>query len=83
MLSGKGNVLSALNLFDEAILWYDKALNVKLDDVTLSNKGVSLVNLGKFKEALTCHDKALEINPTNATALRNKTIALKKLIDEG
>ena len=44
-----------------------------------SNKGVALGQLGEYDQAINCYTKALEINPNDASAWRNKGIALSKL----
>ena len=46
---------------DEAITWYDKALEVNpRDNHAMRNKGVSLSEKGQEDEAITWFDKALK-----------------------
>ena len=65
---------------EEAIKWYDKALEIKPDFVdALYNKGLALYDLGKPEEAIKWYDKALEIKPDFVDALYNKGLALDSL----
>jgi len=71
-LNNKGVALIELGKFDEAILFYNKALEIQSNDDTLKNKGNALVTLGDLKEAISCYDKALKENPKNVDALIGK-----------
>ena len=63
-LTNEGFALRELGRYDEAINWFDKALEVDSKDVyALTNKGVALDKLGKKMEAFTWVDKALAIDP--------------------
>lgn len=69
----KGNSLSSLGRFDEAIKCHDKALEINPQDADAwINKGISLQHLGRVDEAMKCYDTALEINPQSAEAWNNK-----------
>lgn len=73
----KGISLDELGKYEEAINWYDKALQIDPKDVyALHSKGVALANLGKYEEAITWYDKALAVDPKNVNALTNKGSAL-------
>jgi tetratricopeptide (TPR) repeat protein len=79
-LNNKGTSLEKVGRFDEAIVCYDKALDINSHIVeTWFNKGNSLVSLGHFDEALKCHEKALEINPRHQFGWTNKAVALHAL----
>jgi ribonuclease BN (tRNA processing enzyme) len=57
----KGVSLSEKGQLDEAITWYDKALEVNPRDYNaMRNRGVSLTNQGQLDEAITWLKKALE-----------------------
>ena len=59
-----GNELLNEGKYDEAIVYYDKALEIKPNDVdALNNKGLALYNLERYEEAITYYEKALEIDP--------------------
>ena len=76
----KGVSLRILGKHQEAIVCYDRALEINpRDALAWSNKGFALSDLGKYQEAIICCDKALEINPRDALAWSNKGVALSKL----
>ena len=79
-LNMKGNALLGLDKSEEAIVWFDKALEVNPNYFfALNNKGLALSNLGRYDEAITSYDKALEINPNYEAAKQNKILALQNL----
>ena len=66
-----------LGRYDEAIQYYDKALQIDPNDtVALNNKGVALSDLDRYDEAIQNYDKALQIDPNYTDALNNKGNAL-------
>jgi len=66
--------------YDEAIIIYDKILEIAPDNVAaLSGKASVLNILGKYDEALAYFDKALEIEPSNLGALFGKEVVMKNL----
>ncbi|MFB0561918.1 MAG: tetratricopeptide repeat protein [Candidatus Lokiarchaeia archaeon] len=76
----KGNSLVERGEFEEAIKYYDKALEIDPQDiVAMANKGTALDQLGRYKEAIECFDKVLEINPKDVEALNNKGSSLIRL----
>jgi tetratricopeptide (TPR) repeat protein len=76
----KGNILSNLARFEEAIRCYDKALEINKNyALAQTNKGNALSSLGKYEEAIRCYDKALEINKNYALAQTNKDILIDRL----
>jgi tetratricopeptide (TPR) repeat protein len=63
----KGNEHYYKKEFNEAIMWYDKALGIENNNFDLwYNKGYALVSLGKYEDAVKCYDKAIEIDPGRA-----------------
>ncbi|RIE15808.1 protein kinase domain-containing protein, partial [Candidatus Cryosericum septentrionale] len=61
--NNKGSSLDSLGRYEEAILCYDKALELDPRYVaSWSNKGASLDSLGRFEDAIHCYDKALELD---------------------
>lgn len=78
-LKNLGVTYSFLEMEEEAIECYERALAIKPDDYdSLRQKGVSLSELGLEKEAIECYEKALAIKPDDYRALRSKGISLSK-----
>jgi tetratricopeptide (TPR) repeat protein len=72
--------LASLGHYDEAILWYDKVLDIDPTNISaLNNKGVALYNLGHYDEAILWYDKVLDIDPNDLDAEYNRSIALDTL----
>lgn len=45
--------------YEEALAYYDKALEIKPDErIVLNNKGIALDKLGRREEARACYNKA-------------------------
>ena len=66
-----------LGKYDEAIQYYDKALQVDPNYTdALNNKGDALYDLDKYDEAIQIFDKALQIDPNDTDALNSKGDAL-------
>lgn len=79
-MCNKGLSYDRLGRSEEALLFYDRALQISPADATaLCNKGVALDNLGKTDEALACYEEALRLNPLLAEAWTNKGIILDAL----
>lgn len=78
--NNKGFSLSALGMYQEAITYYDKALEINQRDAMLwYNKGAALYWLGKYKEMLDCCNKSLELDNQDLIAWYNKGLALHNL----
>ena len=76
-LTDKGISLADLGKYEEAIEWYDKALEIDSKYLhALIYKGLALKNLDKFEESIAWYDKALAIQPKDVSALTNKGSAL-------
>ena len=61
--------------FDEAIKWFDKALEVKPDDYNaLRDKGAVYSNKSDFDETIRWCDKALKFKPDDYISLRGKGV---------
>ncbi len=68
-----------LGRYDEAIRYYDKALEIDPEYVYAWNgKGCALDYLRRYDEAIRCYDKALEIGPKYEFVKKNREIAKKK-----
>jgi len=79
-LALKGASLSSLGKYKEAIVCFNKVLEIDPRDAeTWNNKGDALGTLGKYKEAIECYDTALKLNPKFARAWSNKGYALGKV----
>ena len=73
----KGTSLHALSRPEEAIVCYDKALEIDPQDAKGWNgKGISLYALGRIEEAIDCCHKALAVNSRSALTWNNKGILL-------
>lgn len=73
----KGCIYKKLNDLGQAILCYDKAIELKNDFIaSWYNKGILLaqVSLEQIEEAISCFNEALRINPSHPLALRDKEI---------
>lgn len=61
------------NRFDEAIIRYQKALEIHEPDFVLQNKiGSVLIEFKRYQKALSYFDRSLELNKKNPVALYNK-----------
>jgi predicted O-linked N-acetylglucosamine transferase (SPINDLY family) len=78
--SNKGNALNALQLFEEALLSYDRAIELNSNYAEgWSNKGATLNELKRYHEALGHFDRAIKLNPNYAEAWNNKGTTLNEL----
>ncbi len=79
-LYNKAYSLSNLGHLEEALVWYDKALEADSRNADAwNNKGACLHRLGRFEEAIQCFNRALAYDKQNAAALRNLGSALGTL----
>jgi predicted TPR repeat methyltransferase len=75
-----GAALQDLGLPEEALLSYDRALQLKPDyAMAWNNRGNTLRSMGKLVAALHNYDKALRLNPRYTEALLNRGIALQEM----
>ena len=71
-LGDKGNILSILDRHEEAIIYFNRALDLNPNyQSTIYGKALSLANIGRNEEALTYFDKLLAL-----AVLINKGIML-------
>jgi len=78
VLHEKGFALSRIGQYDEAIYFYDKALQLNPDnEEILSNKGVALFNLDQPEEAKMCFAQALKLRPTYEKAWNNLGVVMR------
>jgi tetratricopeptide (TPR) repeat protein len=76
----QGRLFRILEVYEEAIVSYDKALLFKPYDATAwYNRGFSLDKLGRYEEAITSYDKALLFKPYDDTTWYKRGIALDNL----
>jgi tetratricopeptide (TPR) repeat protein len=65
-LKEKGNALFKEKRYEDAIKFYEKALDINSSqEVLYSNKGTCKKCLKEYKDAINDYKKALEINPKN------------------
>ena len=63
-LIDKGDALTDLGNYEQAITYYDKALVIDPNNATfLDDKGYSLSKLGKYEEAITYYDRVFGRRP--------------------
>jgi len=63
----RGFALNRLEMYDDALLAFDKAIEIDPKRVDLwQNKAYSLTKLGRFTEVLKCYEVMVGIDPTNA-----------------
>jgi tetratricopeptide (TPR) repeat protein len=73
----KGIDLVNLGEFDDAIIAFDKAIELDPGCASAWNeKGLALYNLDKINESIEAYDRAIEIDPLYAYAWYNKGNAL-------
>jgi tetratricopeptide (TPR) repeat protein len=61
-----GRDLDFLGLYNESIGFYDRALEIDLNNVrAIINKGFALSKLGQYEEAIEYYDKVLTLNPND------------------
>ncbi len=82
-LSMLGNQLSDSERYEEAIVSYDQALQLLLDDdnkaLTLFHKRFAMQELEQYEALISSCDQALATNPNNDEALSYRAIALYQL----
>ncbi|SHO45684.1 hypothetical protein NSIN_20741 [Nitrosotalea sinensis] len=73
-----GNENAKQGNYDDALLAYDKALEIDPRHVSAwNNKGIVLSRLKRYEEAISCYDMAIELDSTYANAWYNKANALR------
>ncbi len=73
----RGQVLCNTRCFNEAVVCYDKALELSPDDPVLwRRRGFALIKAGRYDEAAASFDRALALDPEDATAWQRKGYAL-------
>jgi Flp pilus assembly protein TadD len=79
----KGDKLKGEGRYDEAIHFYDEAINSSPNDFqnwkVLNSKGEALYKQGEYEEALQAYDKAIELAPDVSIVWTSKGYALKAL----
>jgi len=64
--SDRGIELIKIKKYEEAIVYFDKIIKVKSNDVyAWANKCSALYSLNRVEEAISCYDVAIKINTEN------------------
>lgn len=80
VVTNRGNVLLAMQRYEDALSSYDRALSLKANYAEIHfNRGVVLRELGRDEEALVSYDRALALKPDYAEAHNNRGIVLELL----
>jgi tetratricopeptide (TPR) repeat protein len=80
MLNNEGLALAKLGMYNQSIVFFDKALAINPNDFSaLNNEGSALAKLGMYNQSIVFFDKALAINPNYVYALNNKNSTLEAL----
>ena len=81
--SFKGFALNNLGRYEEAIICYDKLLEINPNDALVAliwnKKCLALNDLKRYEEAIECFDRVLEIKPKDVNAWHNKGIVFINL----
>ncbi|ABN57749.1 MULTISPECIES: tetratricopeptide repeat protein [Methanoculleus] len=76
----RGQGLCTTSCFNEAVVCYDKALELSPDDPVLwRRRGFALIRAGRYEEAVASFDRALALDPEDATAWQRKGYVLAHL----
>ena len=76
----RGNTAYALELYKEAIVEYDKAIQLRPDYVkAYNNRGLAKMFLNQYFAAIADYDKTIQLNPNLAEAYNNRGIMKAKL----
>ncbi|AKB43939.1 tetratricopeptide repeat protein [Methanosarcina vacuolata] len=76
----KGLAFYKLGRYEEAIIAYEKALEIDHKHIdSWNNKGIALYCLGRYEEALQAYDQSLKIDSKSICAWNNKGITLYDL----
>jgi tetratricopeptide (TPR) repeat protein len=79
-LIGKGDLLLDQGKHEEALKFFEKALEIDPRDVHVWNlKGICLGEIGKHYDAMHCYEKALSFDSQYVHAWNNKGFALNQL----
>ncbi|HEY7415415.1 MAG TPA: tetratricopeptide repeat protein, partial [Ktedonobacteraceae bacterium] len=80
----RGDVLTKLKRFDEALLSYDQAISLDPEYAAYwDSKGDVLRDLKRYAEALAAYDRAITLDSENATYWNDKGLALRDLQRHG
>lgn len=76
----RGDQLLSTDHFEDAVLAYDRALEIDpADPVVWNNRGVALARLERYEEAVESYDHALALDPGYAIAETNRAKAVARL----
>ena len=77
LYNAKGNLLTLMERYEEAIENYNLALEIEPDNEEFwNNKGYAFFMIGLYDEAIESYDRAIQINPRYKAAWYNKGYTL-------
>jgi tetratricopeptide (TPR) repeat protein len=71
----KGVLLEFMGKSEEAMVWFDKSIEITPTWEAFAFKGTLLNSLGRHEQAVNCYDKSIELKPTDSIFF-NKGVAL-------
>ena len=78
--NAKGNLLTLMERYEEAIENYNIALELETKNEEIwNNKGYAFFMIGLYDEAIACYDRSIEINPGYKPAWYNKGYTLHSI----
>ena len=76
----KGMTLHDMIHYEEAIVCYDKAIEIDPSySLAYNSKGFALKEMKRYEEAMICYNRAIEIDPCCVEAYNNKGLVLDEL----
>jgi tetratricopeptide (TPR) repeat protein len=80
-MSELGIVHHDLKQFNDAVLFFRAAADVKPDTTTSNNLGTTFIHMGKVQDALEAFETAISLDSENSLAHRNKALLYLRLGD--
>lgn len=75
----KGNEAFRCGDYEEALIYYNRSINISLSPAALNNRAITLIKLNRYTEALGDCEKVIESEPSNIKAYMRRGIANQSL----